>query len=161
MYSQWGDTITVKGGYWEGQNYIAGTAIQVDDLTFEVIDDVVIVPYGTTPSGNQIVELKHMFQHPDGPNDVSIIQIPMKEGTTRYDKFTGSGEPFQEFISSVGSIIQDSWKVRINGVDWTQAHDNSFLNHPVGSTVYIVEYIDDNKNKKLHLVTVNHLERNL
>jgi hypothetical protein len=135
--------LVVKGGYWTGQTYYPGESIVVDDLTFEVLEDVTIwkvIPPGPVPSDT--VRAQRLVVDPDNPSSsMNLVEFYMYEGKTTQDKFTSDGTSFQRYESNSTSVIEDSWKVRVNTDDWTQATDNTFVNHVVGDKVYTVDYI--------------------
>lgn len=138
-----GDRIVIKGGYWSGQTYYPGESIVVDDLTFEVLEDVTIykvIPVGPTPS-DTVREERTIYDPEDPPNTMTLIEFYMTEGRTVQDRFTSDGSAFQRYESNSVSVINGSWKVRVNADDWDQATDNSFVNHVVGDKVYTVDYI--------------------
>lgn len=138
-----GDRILIKGGYWSGQTYYPGESIVVDDLTFEVLEDVSIykvIPVGSYPSAT-VREERTVYDPEDPLNTMKLIEFYMTEGRTVQDSFTSDGLSFQRYESNSASVIEGSWKVRVNTDDWTQATDNSFVNHVVGDKVYTVDYI--------------------
>lgn len=142
-----GDRIVISGGAWSGQDYIAGDSIVIDDLTFEVDESVTIykvLPIGQTESPT--LREQRTVIDPDAPaSTIDLIEFFMFEGVTTQDRYTSDGADFQRFESNSASVIQDSWKVRVNAEDWEQATDNTFVKHEVGDKVYTVDYIEGSK----------------
>lgn len=78
------------------------------------------------------------------PEDQQIIagstwqQVTLVEGETQEDTFQSNGVAFQEFQLTAGPVIQGSWKVYVDGFEWTEV--DSLVFSAAASHVYSVRF---------------------
>lgn len=94
---------TQTGGFPDDATIPAGTAITVNELTFELLTAFVI------PAGTEAM----------GPGE-ALPGPTFSEGKSFSDDFTGDGAPFQTYILNNAPVIRDSIQVTVNAIIWNQ-----------------------------------------
>lgn len=168
LSGHWGDDsdpFLVFLGHTDKQTFYVGESIKVEDKTFEVVTPKEGDEYGiiitSTPGAVQ-----NEVTRPEKEGSVesdTFIDILMYEGETIQDRYSAESEEskkkLQQFESSLGDVIENSWQICVNGVrptdgtpggssdtdGWVQATENTFVTHDPGSHVYVVDYIDEGK----------------
>ena len=115
-----------------------GTQIQVGNLFFEAIEDVVI------PAGK-----------PVWPDESTSDIVVFNEGETREEEFTSDGSPNQSFTLSQSSVVRDSITVEIQGEDWEETSSLVVIEgRGIGEDLFIGTGQDDQSYQltKLHAI---------
>lgn len=118
----------------------ASVTVRVDPLPSNISVYGVLVRGGTQVSlGNDLVfEVDRDYSFPAGSTEMEFTLI---EGTSQEDEFTSDGSNFQRFTSLNNKIIQDSWRVYVDDVEWTYTEYVEL--EPYDSRTYSIEYLGD------------------
>jgi hypothetical protein len=73
----------------------------------------------------------------------NVYGLALLEGTSQADVFTPEpGGDFQKFVSSQGSVIEDSWVVFVNGARWEQQSKNTLNLATPTDQVYVIQFTE-------------------
>jgi len=100
----------------QGLLFYAGTVFTVDEVTFELIKDYYF-PALTNP-----------------------VEMDFTSGLSDAETFIADGRQWQEYTVEVDDVINDSWKVFVDGIEWDFVDNLLFYE---AERVYEVVYEDD------------------